>query len=788
LSNNDRKTFGFRTSGNNVEITSLMFSIISDAPPSCNEDLTLSIAGNDDKLFQNYKYTNTTCGIVNRGCFNRNIGTYDLNPKITNTPFCEKMNFSVAPAVIVGARVQNSSKVSPIKMEMFGMLDNELQSFGSCILPKHLSNIQELNCTIAHPTKKGEYIICISTDNAITDYRINAEQASPTCGSFGIDSGDSSIDYDIFAQALQFDSLNLTVNETTYEASTGNSLVTDINDYIETIYDRNCTSSNGCIIPFELKAVDSQIASISNVRIEYDATNLPGNFNSNAYSIEKINSTITSKFFNLDIEKAGFTLPITTSKKTLQFILGGKTIPKTWDIIFTPGFNYDLSPRTALVGIDTTFWISTSTNLTSVTWDFGDETNVVTTQNKNIAHRYLQEGTYTIAIEAISKSDVSVSKTFEIFVGDPQVAADTLIKKFESNIANLSRQIESYPLFIRNELAKKINISDLNTSLQGIKNGPYLDQNYSEAVTLLISLNVPKAILIKSTGTLPLEIGFNDIDASFIEALSNDSLTLSAGQKDTLKQNLINWNIDNYNSQAEFKIFLLQTESLISEPLFTYFKLNSNFIGNNQKSVNLVINYPKDLVVFSENYGQNDLISESSGVAVPFSGSKTLEFILPSEVQVNELGAFIAPQISELGINNEDIPLIPENDRPSKAKWYFIGVIVLFILLYILLQEWYKRRYESFLFKNKDDLYNLINFIFNSRISGLKNEEIRRKLNTFNWKSEQLTYAFKKLDGKRTGMWEIPIFKFIENRKVRKEIEKRQEQNSNGQRFIKRAY
>jgi len=245
LSSDDKKVIGFRASGNNVQIRSLKFSLKSDAFPSCNSDLTLNIAGNSSKLFQNYKYINSTCGVMMRGCFNRNLEVYDLNPKLTSTPFCEKIVLPIAPAIQAGARIQNtSSGTSQIKMEMFGNVDSAWQPLGSCILPLHTSNVQDLNCTIAHPTKSEEYLICVSTDTASTDYRINAEQMNPVCGSYGVETEDYSTDYDIFAQALQFDSLNLTVNETTYGVSTGDSLTTELDEYIDRNYNRNCTSSN----------------------------------------------------------------------------------------------------------------------------------------------------------------------------------------------------------------------------------------------------------------------------------------------------------------------------------------------------------------------------------------------------------------------------------------------------------------------------------------------------------------------------------------------------------------
>jgi hypothetical protein len=62
----------------------------------------------------------------------------------------------------------------------------------------------------------------------------------------------------------------------------------------------------------------------------------------------------------------------------------------------------------------------------------------------------------------------------------------------------------------------------------------------------------------------------------------------------------------------------------------------------------------------------------------------------------------------------------------------------------------------------------------NCEVQGFLKNEMFSKLREFNWSNEQITYVWKKLHGKRTGMWEIPIFKFIENLEVKREIKKRQ--------------
>ncbi len=89
------------------------------------------------------------------------------------------------------------------------------------------------------------------------------------------------------------------------------------------------------------------------------------------------------------------------------------------------------------------------------------------------------------------------------------------------------------------------------------------------------------------------------------------------------------------------------------------------------------------------------------------------------------------------------------------------------------MQEWYKKKYESYLFKNKNDFYNLIYFIRNARAQRIPDEELRKKLGKAGWGGEQITYAIKKFDGKKVGMWEIPLFRGSERRKIQEEMIRR---------------
>ena len=93
--------------------------------------------------------------------------------------------------------------------------------------------------------------------------------------------------------------------------------------------------------------------------------------------------------------------------------------------------------------------------------------------------------------------------------------------------------------------------------------------------------------------------------------------------------------------------------------------------------------------------------------------------------------------------------------------------------MYIILQEWYKRYYEKHLFKDKNQLFNLMAFMKNAEAQQLKKDDVFNRLRQFKWSKEHLVYAWNKLHGKRTGMWEIPLFLYFERKRIASEMLKR---------------
>ncbi|MEK6933650.1 MAG: PKD domain-containing protein [Nanoarchaeota archaeon] len=768
ISVGENASVGFKITGKNVEVDSVRFSVETTGAASCSRPYIVSVLGNNNNSLQTNKYKNFSCGARMQGCFDSSLNNYD-SATITSDAYCEKIKAPVAPAFLVGGKIKNSTQgYGKLKVEMF---DNLWNSIGRCDLPRHnASNVESLSCIINYaPVAEKESYVCVSLEGgANANYEINSEQSGNVCGATGIGTEQQNRDYDLFIEALQFDSVGMEINESTYSQLYSESLTLLIDSYISDKYERDC--SKGCIIPFELFSGAAQTLNFNSVEIRYrDSGALLKN--NQLYLLEKDLPLINSNYLKIDIEKANLIIPTLSKENVLQIFLSGRTIlPRTLGINITQGFVFDIQPKYVLPGIDTLFNAITSQNITKSEWDFGDGSREEA-QSKNIRHKYLSEGNFDLKVTLTRKDNVKVTRNYTIIAGNSSEAIRIITKNYEERIANLTKQIDKYDSWIGNELRKKVNVSEFNESVNEAKlNAADSDSNKSEIIENLIKIEIPKSLVSDKSGVLPIDIGYESLNPDYIAAVSKKYLTEE--EKDKVSKQIIGWIDDNYKADIEFKTISSYTDDV--KPLYTLFKIKIVNKKQEENGAYLILDRPRGEIVFKKDYGQVEVESDSSSAtAVPFKDSNEIEFLLPEDVSAEELGAYVAPEISKLAIDDK-VDVIEPNPRPKTAFYWYIMLVAGFFVVYIILQEWYKKRYESYLFRNKDDLYNIINFIFNQRIISMDDNEIRRKLSGTGWKGEQLTYAFKKIDRKRTGMFEIPIFRFFEQRKIKREIAKRQ--------------
>lgn len=773
----DKKIFGFKITGESIDIDSLSFTLASDASPACSPPLTIDILNKNESFIQNARYTNNACeGSKSYGCFSSGLSSqsYQHAQLSSRNKYCEKIKLPVAPAYTIGAKIKNNTQgEGDLIMSLYSM---NLDLLDDCILPKNSLETEEISCIVNYSIfQSDDYLVCVSSRSDLTDYKIRFEQSGEKCGTDDLGSSFDK-DYEIFSKSMQFDSGDISINEEKFALlNFGESLREYFREYIEDRYASNC--SKGCILPFGIKG-NSQNVNIGNLSFKYRIGNTLVSGQPITYYLENKNPTISSNFIEIDISKAELNIPISSKEKYLELFIGSrKVFSSPLNISIKPSFYFDIEPKVVPIGLDVLFYSTTTKSISSSTWKFDDE-DIIQVQNKSIVKNILTEGEHKVEVELKASDGTIARKVFTFISTGGNESARKMIERGEKRLANITLQINTYPNWIAEQIKSKVNLTNINESLLDFRKELDANISISDIISRIIQVKVPYSIKTSSKGVFPISVGYPKIDLDYIEEISNKSL--GEKSKEELLLNILNWIEKNYQVGINSEEISVYSESG-KESLFTKVKININTQLSNSEDY-LIFNYPLSQVIFKENYGASEI---SSGTYLEISNSKEIEFILPGSIKVADLGIYVSPSINRFNLI-EEIENAEKPVFPIKFFSFWMAILIFaIIIIYIILQEWYKNRYEGHLFKNKDDLYNIITFIYTSRTNKIDDKQTKGKLLENKWSGEQIVYAFNKIDGKRTGMYEIPIFKSSENKKVRQEIEKRSGQVADA-RFIKR--
>ena len=210
------------------------------------------------------------------------------------------------------------------------------------------------------------------------------------------------------------------------------------------------------------------------------------------------------------------------------------------------------------------------------------------------------------------------------------------------------------------------------------------------------------------------------------------------------------WNTQNIENNLDYEE--LSAEYLInSEPLIKVFKftiIQKEALGYNP----YFVIKDMDNLEFKENYGTKSV--DGYKYITLTGGTNEIIFSTTEDVNFEDVPAFVSPGLSKLAIvDAESFSSSEEPEFPITTFIIILGIVIIIgVLAYIALHTWYKRKYEGSLFKNRNDLYNILHFIDLQRKRGVSEGEIHEKLKKHGWSSEQIRYATRKHSGKRTGM------------------------------------
>lgn len=794
MSGIDSKTIGLKLSGTLTDnpIKDVSFNVNSNVDSKCSQQLKIDIADDNALDWIPTNWTNDFSCSISWGCYDPSQILTDY--KISSTAeYCEKIRVPAASAIKVGAYIIKNNTNNGIKMSVY---DIDTQKIGECQLPQIDSN-GEYSCIINNLgfINESDVYVCIKGS---TDYKIKGESAGDICGFFDLENHNGYVsDYSIFAQAGKYTPIgSFVLNENSfkkYDSSYSGSLTEYLNDYLDFKYNNNC--NNGCAIPIRFFSFGNQDIIVSNLTMEYTTTS--GILDEKKfYEINKKTSRLSSDFLKLDLSKAGFKVPSDIGNRTVSVSIGDAIIlRKEIQIRSIPQIK-SITPTNLAALVPTNFLATMDISETNMTykWNFGDNSSEETTSKNTITHSYPKIGSYKLTLKAVGKNG-ETSRTFDITAVSPKNLINGTILNYETEIKKVEDKINNLTGFVKTEAIKGTNLSDLKDIIASQKKSyqdGYIDDNKAlQIMKTLVSLKVPNEIYVSKILN-PSEFFMNE-DEVDINRLSD----LGAGKSDKSRREylkgIFSWIRDNIKITAESKEYSVSFVNRNDEALFTDLKMNLE-PKENIKELYFVINGDPDKIVFSADLNTKIDGNSVAIILTELSEARSVEFLYPETIDPLAIPVYISPEFKYLdsgivisdkcnmnGACEENLDENYNNCSDCKKPWLMTAIIWIIVLLiaafivYIILQEWYKRYYEKHLFPDRNNLYNLINFVNNSEIQGVSKSMVFKKLKEMGWTNEQLNYSWNKLHGKRTGMWEIPIFKRSENKKVREELQKRQQ-------------
>jgi PKD repeat protein len=743
-----------------TDISSFTLHIASNSPETENLPLTVDILNDGQNEWTAYA-SSENFGAENYGCFIGTLGMSKAN--IADTPYCERIRLSKTPEAEIGAYVEEITPgTGTVNFDMTIEKTDGSES-GEC--PASASESGRLSCVPLgfSVNEDGDYFVCIKAASSMdaTKYKIAYEQNSP-CGFSGDFAGIYDYDFEIFARPKMYaaeTNFNLDNNGLIESGGPVTNVEQYLEDYIADTYNNNC--SRDCIIPIKIFSGVNQQLNISNLSLTYfikisDTTN-------KLYDLTPSPSKINSQGFQkLYLTDAGFAVPETHGNYTFFLSLNDEQLLSEDIAVAEMAGIKSLTPTKTAIKYPTKFTIilnDTNQNISKYNWDFGDGSSEITTKPE-ISHTYDTVGNYKLTVTIIDFKGRNSSKEFSITVGPASTIVPGLLVAAETNIAYVKSQIPAFSLFEQRALNYSLKLDDLEKDVTRLKNSiseASSEAQYENVLGELLGMKIPNAIAktAYSEGIAFYPQG-NNIDMDAVKKIGGGDYEVS--KEEQYKEAVLAWEEANTQTTLVYGEISAIYEDY-EEPLLKTFDIS---IKNNNGESYFIIKNMKNLF-FSQDYSKK----ESGGYTYITlnQGTNNVVFSTTDNVDFITLPAFVSPAISQLMLA-EWTPFTKEGGLKRWILFIIIVIGIIFVALaaWIFLQFWYKRKYENHLFKNRNNLYNLVNYIANEKKKGTGEKEIAMKLRKAGWNSEQIRYATRKYAGKSTGMPEIPVEKILKQK------------------------
>jgi len=747
LSSGQDKLLGIKLTGKIQGVTNISFKIESNAEASCYNQIKIDFLNDGVYEKGNSKSESSgNCEFLKRyGCFNSSKTT---EPKyIGQTPYCQRIELTESPGFNLGAWVKKSGANASIFMVLKNLYGDEVAGT-NCKLPAASETGSEISCSINFSSiKPEEYYACIYSDRE-SDYNTLGYDDSNGCGFYGENVQDEVASYKIFVEGKRFNGVgNLTVDDALLN---DNTISAEIEDYISSTYG-NSDCSKGCIIPIKIKSNVNQNIKLSDLNLKYST--LTGSSTADVfYDLTETAPFINSKFGKLSLDNAKFIIPNVYGNYTFELKLDNTKIFSQKIYIENVPQILSIKPGITVSGLPTEFSIksNSSSSITQYYWKFGDGQDEITSTNK-ITHTYNSTGKYNLEVELTDSNERSSKRIFVIIVGNPKETIKEMLDSKKKDLESVKADILKFDEFSQKQLNILLNTDEINTELKNIQKkyeSTYTETGYTSLVREIFDLKVPSDIQVSRKGdNLIFFPNTESIDLEVLTKIREGNY--DASKENLFKQAILDWNAENLETKISFQEISGTYESEI-EPIGTFYTIKINKLTSSDNPYFIIKNLKG--LTFAENYLEN---SESGYTSIELKqDSQTIGFLTEESIDFSELPLFISPEINRLSL----LDIKEAEKKPLMIGWLSFSLFLILLIgavIYIILQEWYKRKYENYLFRNRTNLYNLINYIDNAKRNDISEWNISGKLNKVGWSSEQTTYALRKYSGKRTGMVEL---------------------------------
>lgn len=742
--NDGGKIIAFKLTGTNAAFTSLAFTTDINNQVTCQNPVSIDLLDDGVIDWQATKMTDNFICSSNTGCFDSSE-TVDY-AVIRQEPYCELMNLPASSKFMLSAWVRKGSTEwsdGMLAMSLY-TADDGTQIGDACNLPEPSTSGGLVNCTIEldSPVQAGDMYVCLSSTDDITGYKTRTEDKSPVCGisTYPSPGNDATDDFYIFAKIPAYDQVG-TITEADI-----NEIDTQISDYLLKVYKNNCTK--GCKIPVRFIANTSTSVDVHDVSLKYETT--VTHEDNYVYDATLNPLKLSSGYKVLDASSLGIKTPGLSGLYDLKLYAGDTLLNSTKVnvTVFKPIIG--IYPMVAVLKAPTDFQILLQDSFTALgySWDFGDGTTIQTLTN-TATHTYNNSGTYTVTVSVTNTANKTSSAEFDVSIANAKDSANMTIQRYSERSTKINSQIASLPAWCQTAIKTHLGIDTLAAKLTSARASFASATSDPQYITILNSLTgtrVPVSIDISNQSELPYYIDYNLIDVAKLSALE-------AGASAAPKL-ISNWMTANVDMKVKFRtLSILFDEGAENDILATL-----TITPKSEQNIKTFLVVEGD-ASFSEPVTN---MNGSSGIVSDTLSAQTVDFLQYNAASFNDLKIYMSPEFSQIAgaivvecnINGVCEAGETTTNCPEDCKHY--GTAVFIIILILLLGAgaaygllwWYKRNYETVLFKGKrEDLFNLMNFIRASKIQNVQKNDIAKQLKEQGWTSEQISYGFMQVEG-----------------------------------------